>query len=133
LFFFIENNTLQFRPAIPRRSSPVRVPASHNLLVTSQIHNHHEQKFSTQHFDSDIDHDEGIDSAIESHSLSINKSVGGVREVKENVAIFFYYFIKSNKKYLFRIIIHNRKNQIDQYIVVQQDVKLIVYLIMVVI
>jgi hypothetical protein len=82
------NNTLQFRPAIARRSSVSRDPASHNLLVTSQIHNHHEQKISTRHFDSDIDHDEGIDSAIESQSLSINTPKENIREVKEKKGFF---------------------------------------------
>ena len=37
-------NPLQFRPAIPRRPSPARLPASHNLLITSHIHNYQEQK-----------------------------------------------------------------------------------------
>ena len=95
LFFFIENNqnnTLQFRPAIPRRPSIGRFPASHNLLVTSQIHNHHEQKTPTRHFDSSTDHDEGIGSAIESRSLSINTSDEALREVNQN--IFFSIFYK---------------------------------------
>lgn len=120
-FFLENNNTLQFRPAIPRRSSIGKIPASHNLLVTSQIHNHHEQKFSARHFDSDIDRDEGIDSAIDhSHSLSINTPEENVNTIQKNCV---------NKISLFRIIINNRKNLFDQYIVVQQDVKLIVYLI----
>ncbi|CAF4151263.1 unnamed protein product [Rotaria sp. Silwood2] len=68
------NNTLQFRPSIPRRPSLSRFPIAHNLLVTSQVHNHQEQQQiqSKRQFDSEIDHDEGIDSAIESRSLSIN-------------------------------------------------------------
>ncbi|CAF2855741.1 unnamed protein product, partial [Rotaria sp. Silwood2] len=68
------NNTLQFRPSIPRRPSLSRFPIAHSLLVTSQVHNHQEQQQiqSKRQFDSEIDHDEGIDSAIESRSLSIN-------------------------------------------------------------
>ncbi|CAF2523464.1 unnamed protein product [Rotaria sp. Silwood2] len=67
------NNLLQFRPAIPHRPTIGRFPASHNILVTSQIHNHNEQKLPARHFDSNTDHDEGIvDSAIDSSSLSNN-------------------------------------------------------------
>ncbi|CAF0896649.1 unnamed protein product [Rotaria sordida] len=69
------NNTLQFRPSIPRRPSLSRFPIAHNLLTTSQVHSHQEpqqQIQSKRQFDSEIDHDEGIDSAIESRSLSIN-------------------------------------------------------------
>ncbi|CAF3568864.1 unnamed protein product [Rotaria socialis] len=68
------NNILQFRPSIPRRSSVNRFPAMHNLLTTSQVHSHQEQEqiASKRHFDSENDNDEGIDSAIESRSLSIN-------------------------------------------------------------
>ncbi|CAF4713645.1 unnamed protein product, partial [Rotaria sp. Silwood1] len=70
------NNTLQFRPSIPRRPSLSRFPIAHNLLATSQIRNYQEQQQqqvqSKRQFDSEIDHDEGIDSAIESRSLSIN-------------------------------------------------------------
>ncbi|UJR15557.1 hypothetical protein I4U23_002496 [Adineta vaga] len=66
------NTTLPVRPVIPRRLSGGRMPTSHTLLVTSQMHNHYEQKYPTRNFDSDIDHDEGIDSAIGSRSLSIN-------------------------------------------------------------
>ncbi len=93
-FFSIENNysnsTLQFRPIIPRRPSIGRLPASHNLLVTSQIHNHYEQKLPARHFDSDIDHDEGIDSATGSRSLSINTVDEGKREVKSNIHFFLF-------------------------------------------
>ncbi|CAF4820808.1 unnamed protein product [Rotaria sp. Silwood1] len=64
------NNLLQFRPAIPHRPAIGRFPASHNILVTSQIHNHNDQKLPARHFDSNTDHDEGIDSAIDSRSLS---------------------------------------------------------------
>ena len=75
---FVENNhpnhTLQFRPAIPRRPSPGRLPASHNLLLTSQIHNHQETKLPTHLTESDLEHEERIDNAIKSHSLS-NHSV----------------------------------------------------------
>ncbi|CAF5075559.1 unnamed protein product, partial [Rotaria magnacalcarata] len=68
------NNILQFRPSIPRRSSVNRFPAMHNLLTTSQVHSHQEQEqiASKRQFDSENDNDEGIDSAIESRSLSIN-------------------------------------------------------------
>ena len=41
-------------------------------MVTSQIHNHHEQKYSGRRFDSNVDQEEGPDSAIESQSLSNN-------------------------------------------------------------
>jgi hypothetical protein len=89
----IENNTLQIRPAIPRRSSVGRIAASHQPLITSQIHNHHEQKYSSRHLDSDIDHDESVDSAIESHSLSNNNtSDDNLREVIET---YFFDFIQS--------------------------------------
>lgn len=71
----VENNTLPFRPAIPRRSSISRQPASHHPLVTSQIHNHHEQKYSTRRFDSNGDQEEGIDSAIDSQSNNPTRSV----------------------------------------------------------
>ncbi|CAF0871745.1 unnamed protein product [Adineta ricciae] len=66
------NSTLQFRPVIPHRLSGNRMPTSHNLLVASQVHNHYEQKYLTRQLDSDLDHDEGIDSTIGSRSLSIN-------------------------------------------------------------
>jgi hypothetical protein len=88
-FFYIENNhnnTLQFRPSIPRRPSLTRFPVTHNLVVTSQVHNHQEQPQQIQskrHIDAEIDNDEGIDSAIESRSLSINTSDDGVAEVKK--------------------------------------------------
>ncbi len=88
----IENNTLQVRPAIPRRSSVGRIAASHHPLVTSQIHNHHEQKYSSRHFDSDIDHDENPDSAIGSNSLSNNISDENSREVIKN----HFYSMKYN-------------------------------------
>lgn len=74
-YSIVENNTLQFRPTIPRRSSISRLPASHHPLVTSQIHNHHEQKYSTRRFDSDGDHEGGIDSAIDSQSTNPTRSV----------------------------------------------------------
>ncbi|CAF3644622.1 unnamed protein product [Adineta steineri] len=74
------NNPLQFRAVIPRRPSGGRMPASHNLLVTSQLHNHYDQKHPVRQLDSDMDHDEGIDSATGSRSLSINTSDDGKRE-----------------------------------------------------
>ncbi|CAF1150733.1 unnamed protein product [Rotaria sordida] len=70
------NNLLQSRPAIPHR----RFPASHNILVTSQIHNHNEQKLPARHFDSNTDHDEGTDSAIYSRSLSNNTTDESIYE-----------------------------------------------------
>lgn len=77
------NSTLQFRPVIPRRLSGNRMPTSHNLLVASQVHNHYEQKYPTRQLDSDLDHDEGIDSIIGSRSLSINTVDENQHEVKK--------------------------------------------------
>jgi hypothetical protein len=96
------NNALQVRPSIPRRPSLTRLAAAQNLLVTSQVHHQQEQPQQQQkqqksqpkrQFDSEIENDEGIDSAIESRSLSINTSDDGVPEV----ILFFYSFIEKKK------------------------------------
>ncbi len=100
----ILETTPQFRPTIPRRPSLSRFPATHNLLVTAQVHHQQEpppppppqQQPTSQpkrQLDAEIDHDEGIDSAIESRSLSINTSDDGVPEV----ILFFYSFIEKKK------------------------------------
>lgn len=82
------NNALQFRPLIPRRSSLSRFPVVQHLPVTSLTHTEHEHKQQSiqtkRHLDSENDHDEGIDSAIESRSLSINTSEDGAIEVTHN-------------------------------------------------
>ena len=72
------------------------MPASHNVLVASQIHNHHEPKTNSRY------PDEGIDSAIESRSLSINTVDDGIREVTimpkqlfRLINIFYFYFLKN--------------------------------------
>ena len=81
------NNTLQFRPLIPRRSSLSRFPVVQHLPITSQTHTEQEHKQqpvqTKRHLDSENDHDEGIDSAIESRSLSINTSDDGGIEVSD--------------------------------------------------
>ncbi|CAF0741521.1 unnamed protein product [Adineta steineri] len=78
------NNTVQFRPSAPRRPSLNRFPVAHSLLITSQVHNQQEQQQQQtppkRHFDSENDHDEGIGSAVESRSLSINTSDDGIIE-----------------------------------------------------
>ncbi|CAF1618650.1 unnamed protein product, partial [Adineta ricciae] len=72
------NNTLQFRSSAPRRPSLSRFPVAHSLLVTSQVHQQNEQPIQTKrHFDAELDHDEGIESATGSRSLSINTLEGG--------------------------------------------------------
>ncbi len=103
------NNTVQFHPSVPRRLSLNRFPVAHNLLAISQVHNHHEQQQQQQqiqakrYFDSEIDNDERIDSAIESRSLSINTSDDGVLEV--NKSNIFLVFLTEEKS--FRTIINN--------------------------
>ena len=92
---YVGNNykdTLQFRPSIPRRSSFSRFPLVNNFLVKSQTPNHQVQEKQPSQtkgrFDSEIDHDEGIDSAIESRSLSINTSDDGAAEVSSTKVLF---------------------------------------------
>jgi hypothetical protein len=83
------HNILQFRPTIPRRPSLSRFPVTNNLLITSQVpHQQGQQQQQQQqksqskrHLDSEVDKDEGIDSAIESRSLSINTSDDSIPEV----------------------------------------------------
>jgi hypothetical protein len=96
-FYYLENNhnnTLQFRPSIPRRPSLSRFPATHNLLVTSQVHDHQEQPLKRP-IETEIDNDEGIDSAIESRSLSINTPDDGILEVNK-IKDFLNYYLKLN-------------------------------------
>ncbi|CAF4271311.1 unnamed protein product [Rotaria socialis] len=77
----LQNNSLpQFRPAIPHRPAIGRFPASHNILATSQIHNHNEQKSSARRLDSNTDYDEDIDSAIESRYIPNNTENGSIHQ-----------------------------------------------------
>lgn len=65
-------NPLQFRPTIARRPSPGRLPASHNLLITSHIHNYQEQKPTT--FPLDFNQDENNQTKIDSNPLNKSES-----------------------------------------------------------
>ena len=76
-------NSLQYRPLIVRRSSLSRTPRVNQPLVTSQAYNHPERQPIQQkrQFDAEPDHDESVDSAIESRSVSINTGDDGDLEV----------------------------------------------------
>lgn len=93
-YYYLENNhnnAVQIRPSIPRRPSLTRFTTGQNLLITSQVHHQQEQQPKNQtkrQFDSEIENDEGIDSAVESRSLSINTSDDGLAEV--NSKLFFH-------------------------------------------
>ena len=117
------NSTLQFRPVIPHRLSGNRMPTSHNLLVVSQVHNHYEQKYLTRQLDSDLDHDEGIDSTIGSRSLSINTVDENQHEVKKT-QYSRRVFCKRGK---FRPSSPRRKSRFDQFTVVPHEEKYLVY------
>lgn len=60
-----------------------RVLASNYQLITSQVPYQHQQEInqSKRQLDLENEHDESIDSAIESRSLSINTSDDGLIEV----------------------------------------------------
>lgn len=117
----------QFRPTIPRRPSLNRVLATNHLLITSQVH-HHSHQETTQSkarpVDTENDHDEGIDSAIESRSLSINTSDDGLVEV----IIRTRFYLQCFDEISFRTIPKHRNDLFDQYIAVPHDEKSTEYL-----
>lgn len=123
---FVENNhTLQFRPSIPRRPSPGRLPASHNLLLTSQIHNHQDMKLPTHLIESDFEHDESIDNAINSHSLSNHSLEQSTLEVSRDSRTSIDWICLSLSLSRVRPIRH-RRSQFDRFIAARLDAKAIV-------
>lgn len=124
---FVENNPLQFRPSIPRRPSPGRLAAAHNLLFTSQIHNYQEQKPSTIVVASNGEHDEGINSVstlnylVEKHSNEVNEGISRFFFLQTWLRIVFYF------SSIFR---PHRIELVDQFTVVQREKKPNVSLVM---
>ncbi|CAF0770441.1 unnamed protein product [Didymodactylos carnosus] len=89
-----QENTLQFRPVIPRRNSSTSSSRLHSNLLTTistntqpfntNNHNHTDLINKRTHYDLDLDNDEGTDSAIESRSLSINTSDEGLSQEQDS-------------------------------------------------